>query len=1214
MSSPDIQDTPRIVSPTGAPLYKVAPVTKILVEPSKALKSPFLVKRQSLHRPDTKVLEGLYHDITTNPSPIWQYLEDLPELVKIEKMMNDEKKQKKEIAMSNWLNFVVSNMGREDARDFWNTKCLGWRHYADSKWAEKSMSRHLDPKDLKKVFYAGSVLYNASQSHMVFIPVFHDHQWTLYAFNMCDQKLSILDSRPDTTKGADPTKRHQKTRCNICDALTVTMNYAIDFRSWEYQFPKVPRQQDSGDSGFFVFNFMRLWDGHQLVRWFPTESRELRKDFLAYILLCKDDNVNLPDEVSLKIKNLPGEMMDCILHKVAMEGTRLGTGNQGEHVGVGPSNNAPSDHSINVGTELEASTESSNELANAHSSSRREAAAASSTGYQGEHGGVGSSNNAPSDHSITLFTEPEASTESSNELDDAYSSSSREADAALGYQGEQGSVPADHSITMTAEPDASAESSNELTNAHSSSSREVTAAFSTGYQGEHGGVSPSNNGPSDHKLTIEVSTVSSSVLANAHASSTREVAAASGAPDPALASYDFLSTCHRVTSDGDGVLHIAARFGNVELLHDILENHETLAEVLLLAVNNSGDTPLHCAAARGGNDIGKLFLGHLMKEDTDTVTANLGWNTIPRFLNRDTTLNRAAPGVKYFLKNMEDENKDGIAMFLRAQNLKGETCLHEAVRHGHAEIVKALISMDEKIDYSGWPALVQIVDNEGISPLYLATTIRRIEIVEALTRKQNKYSASFAGPAGKTALHAAVVLLDEGLVEILLKWKAGLTSQVDESGSTPLHFLASLSLERREHNTILFLLYKLQRDLNIVIKFLCCKPPQDSGIVEFIMEKDPLSALYVDCTGSMPIHIAAAHGRLDTVKKLLKECSYCETSRNASGQTFLHVAVEKEKLNIVDYVCGEKKFNKILNAEDQDGNTALHLAVNSASEKVVCTLMQNREVCLNFANKEGRTPLDLAFLRLHPDVICMKGPREWIFFDLLHGGGDFGVGSWDQLAKDVVKPDWEKESERVGKSASMLAVCAVLILNAALLAPFNVIKQMDKDAPFNMLAFQTFVVSDSIAFVCSAAATYFCARAGFAMSDGWARLKNLITGTFALVVAALGLMITVALALFLVLPGGTGFLPILIAGLGIFSQLFFGFLRSWVTSTFAHLRAIRARAGTLRLVCILLFQHSAIQPVWVVPSGSTSLLWSVAFVVAAFAITISLTTKFAGGA
>lgn len=62
---------------------------------------------------------------------------------------------------------------------------------------------------------------------------------------MYDQKLSILDSRPDTTEGGhDPAERHQKTRCDLCDALTVTMNSAIDFRSWEYEFPKLPREQN----------------------------------------------------------------------------------------------------------------------------------------------------------------------------------------------------------------------------------------------------------------------------------------------------------------------------------------------------------------------------------------------------------------------------------------------------------------------------------------------------------------------------------------------------------------------------------------------------------------------------------------------------------------------------------------------------------------------------------------------------------------------------------------------------------------------------------------------------------------------------------------------------------------------------------------------------------------------------------------------------------
>lgn len=1029
---------PMIIASTGAPLYKVAPVTKILVEPGKALRSPFLVKRQSFRRPDTIVLEDLYKDTIDSTTPITRCsrFKEIQELVKVGGKMN-----------AFWLNFSVSNMGREDARDFWNTKCLGWRHYVDSDWAEQSWSGLLDTEGLKSLFYRESILYNASQSHMVFIPVSHDAHWTLYAFNMCDKKLSILDSLPDTTKGVnDPAERHQKIRCNVCDALTVTMNFAIDFRSWEYLFPKVPRQQNRDDCGFFVFNFMRLWDGQKLVRWFPIESRELRKDFLAYILLCKDKNMHLPDRISSRIKDLPGKMMDCTVQKVARECATLCTENQGENGDVDSFNNASCAHvAVRNGTDLEASVESLN-----------------------EH--ISFSNFF--EWGICFFS------------------------------------------------------------SYWKPSREVPSAMSS-------------------------------------------------APHPASASSDFLDRCHQVTSDGDGVLHIAARFGNDKIVKEINTRDRTLAGVLLSAVNNRGDITLHCAAA-GGSDV----------------------------------------MVKFFLEKMMPENRDPIiiAKFLRAQNIKGETCLHEAVRHEHVKIVEILLSEDKKIvdlsieDLKG-PTLAQIVDNEGISPLYLATTLRRIKIVRGLTKSpydQDKYAASCAGPAGKTALHAAVVLLDKELVEILLGLKAGLTSQVDESGSTPLHFLASLSLERREPKSIAFLLYKLQHYLNIVIKLLRCKMSQDLGIVEFIMGKDPLSSLYADSTGSLPIHIAAAHGRLDIVKTLLKECSYCESSRNASGQTFLHVAVEKEKLDIIEYVCGEKKFNRILNAGDQDGNTALHLAVNNASEIIFCSLMQNRDVCLNFANKEGRTPLDLAFLGLHPKVICMKGPREWIFFDLLHGGGDFGVGSWDHLARNVVEPDWEKESERVGKSASMLAVCAVLILNAALLAPFNVLKQVDKNVSFNVFAFQTFVVSDSIAFVCSVGATFFCTRAGFAMSDGWTRLENLITGTFALGLAALALIITVALALFLVLPGGTGFLPVIIAGAGIFLHLFLSFVGSWMKSTYGHLRAIWARAGTLQLICILLFQRSAIRPVWVVPSGSTSLIWSVAFVVAAFGVTISI-NKFGGG-
>lgn len=246
-----------------------------------------------------------------------------------------------------------------------------------------------------------------------------------------------------------------------------------------------------------------------------------------------------------------------------------------------------------------------------------------------------------------------------------------------------------------------------------------------------------------------------------------------------------------------------------------------LRSMLLRGVTSDADGVLHVAATLGHEDLVRAIFRKVgVLEEDEAAGAGAGKHTLRAVpLPPATFSHQDAPCVRF-------------ADFLRARNHKGETCLHEAVRHGHTDLVKLLLSVDANLDEDDGtsPALVRILDDEGVSPLYLATTLRHADIVEMLTKEDYKYLVSCAGPAGKTALHAAVLLSTE-LCELLLKWKESLTKKPDEFGSTPLHYLGT----------------------------------RGTAITELILDKVTLSGYCADSEGSLPIHVAASKGRLDII-------------------------------------------------------------------------------------------------------------------------------------------------------------------------------------------------------------------------------------------------------------------------------------------------------------------------------------------------------------
>jgi ankyrin repeat protein len=90
--------------------------------------------------------------------------------------------------------------------------------------------------------------------------------------------------------------------------------------------------------------------------------------------------------------------------------------------------------------------------------------------------------------------------------------------------------------------------------------------------------------------------------------------------------------------------------------------------------------------------------------------------------------------------------------------------------------------------------------------------------------------------------------------------------------------------------------------------------------------------------------------------------------RDTKGKTFLHVAVEKKKRSIVEHACRTASLQWILNMRDDDGNTALHLAVQTGDTKVFFPLLRNRQVRMNLTNNNGQTPRDMSLSDIPPGL------------------------------------------------------------------------------------------------------------------------------------------------------------------------------------------------------------------------------------------------------
>lgn len=285
---------------------------------------------------------------------------------------------------------------------------------------------------------------------------------------------------------------------------------------------------------------------------------------------------------------------------------------------------------------------------------------------------------------------------------------------------------------------------------------------------------------------------------------------------------------------------------------------------------------------------------------------------------------------------------------------------------------------------------------------------------------------------------------------MLLGWNINLATQQDDNGSTALHLVASVP-HQRDQRAIRLLLLRANPD-----------------------------ALYqTDSNGSFPIHVTASVGTTRAISDFLKESLSCVGLRDATGRTFLHVAVGKERMRTVRFACSNRSLSWILNMQDNKGNTAMHLAVQTGRFMMFCALFGNTRVGFNLTNDKGETALDIARRNIPKgESYYFQDSEVKICRALERYGAKGGICRQDYLEeKDIVqrRQDDARKIYKVKEETQTLCIGSALIATVTFGASFAIPGGYRADDHTNggtatlagRYAFDAFTLANALAFASS---------------------------------------------------------------------------------------------------------------------------------------------------
>ncbi|KAL7765148.1 hypothetical protein ACKLNR_003064 [Fusarium oxysporum f. sp. zingiberi] len=296
-------------------------------------------------------------------------------------------------------------------------------------------------------------------------------------------------------------------------------------------------------------------------------------------------------------------------------------------------------------------------------------------------------------------------------------------------------------------------------------------------------------------------------------------------------------------------------------------------------------------------------------------------------------------------------------LFSRGTNIhesyKKESAIWLATSNGHAETVEFLINVGADPNTCG-------VKDKPI--LFLAVEKGNEKVTKLLLEKGA--SANAKNRRGETALHRAAEMKGSGTtMEKLLSYGAEIDAR-DAWGHTPLHLAAKVEGSWTIMEALLS--YGAEIDARdtlgqtpLMLAMMCASIDE----IVFLIGQGA-DATAQDTESETCLHKAMRRrvkGPLVIVRLLLENGARAD-ARNRSGQTCLHSFAHGKAFirSTSDLIQLVTSHGTDLNANDNDGNTPLHLMIKYGSVEALLTFADQSGLDLNARNFLGKTPLHAA--------------------------------------------------------------------------------------------------------------------------------------------------------------------------------------------------------------------------------------------------------------